>query len=87
LKLLDGAIKRHFDIDVEVARRLRCCYAWADKKHQDGNVQSVLVENSDSGASGISIISIISSTSSTTLLVLLIILVLVLAVVLLLFII
>lgn len=52
LKLLDGAIKRHFDIDVEVPHRLRCCYAWADKKHQDGNVQSVLVENTDSGASG-----------------------------------
>ena len=52
LKLLDKAIKRHFDTDVEIPHRLRCCYAWADKKHQDGNVQSVLVENTDSGASG-----------------------------------
>ena len=52
LKLLDKAIKRHFDTDVEIPHRLRCCYAWADKKHQDGNVQSVLVENSNSGASG-----------------------------------
>ena len=51
LKLLDGTIKRHFDVDVEIPHRLRCCYAWADKKHQDGNVQSVLVENTDSGAS------------------------------------
>eukprot|EP00979_Chaetoceros_neogracilis_P006347 scaffold1285_cov231-Chaetoceros_neogracile.AAC.2 len=49
LKLLDGAIKRHFKIDVEVPHRLRCCYAWADKEHQGGKVQSVLVESTGSG--------------------------------------
>ena len=46
LKLLDRAIKRHFQIDVEVEHRLRCVYAWAEKKHQDGKLQSVLVDNS-----------------------------------------
>jgi len=48
MKLLGGAIKRHFKIDVEVPHRLRCCYAWAEKDHQDGKVQSVLVENAES---------------------------------------
>lgn len=44
MKMVNKAIKRHFDIDVEVPHRLRCCYAWADKTHQDGKLQSVLVE-------------------------------------------
>jgi hypothetical protein len=48
LKLYQKAIKRHFDIDVEVAHRLRCCYAWADKQHQDGKVTSILVDSSTS---------------------------------------
>ena len=49
LKLLTKAVKRHFEIDVEVPHRLRCCYAWAEKKHQDGKVQSVLVDNQGTG--------------------------------------
>ncbi len=57
LKLMDKAIKKHFEIDVEVPHRLRCCYAWADKQHQDGKVESVLVDSSggeaiDQGSSG-----------------------------------
>eukprot|EP01083_Nonionella_stella_P206349 750626_1 len=51
LKATDRAIKRHFDIDVETPHRLRCIYAWAEKKHQDGKLENVLVDNS-SGAGG-----------------------------------
>ncbi len=52
LKLLDGTIKNHFDIEAEIAHRLRCIYAWADKEHQDGKTRSVLVDtNSDSTGS------------------------------------
>ena len=50
LKLMDKAIKKHFEIDVEVPHRLRCCYAWADKHHQDGKVESVLVDSSGAEA-------------------------------------
>lgn len=51
LKAMDRAIKRHFDIEVETPHRLRCIYAWAEKKHQDGKLENVLVDNS-SGAGG-----------------------------------
>jgi len=44
LKLLNKCIKQHFEVEVELPHRLRCIYAWADKKHQDGKVESVLVE-------------------------------------------
>jgi hypothetical protein len=54
LKLLDGTIKRHFDIEVETPHRLRCVYAWAEKEHQDGKTESVLVDASsnDESATG-----------------------------------
>jgi hypothetical protein len=45
LKLMDRAIKKHFEIDVEVPHRLRCCYAWAEKQHQSGKVENVLVDS------------------------------------------
>jgi hypothetical protein len=50
LKFTEQTIKRHFDADVEMPHRLRCTYAWAEKKHQDGKVQSVTV--SDEGRDG-----------------------------------
>lgn len=46
MKLFHRAVKRHFEIDVEVAHRLRCCYAWAEKEHQEGKVNSILVDSS-----------------------------------------
>lgn len=49
LKFTEKTIKRHFDADVEMPHRLRCTYAWADKKHQDGKVQSVTVSEEGSG--------------------------------------
>ena len=52
LKFMDRAIKKHFEIDVEVPHRLRCSYAWAEKQHQDGKVESVLVESSGDGDDG-----------------------------------
>jgi hypothetical protein len=52
LKLLKKTIKRHFEIDVEVAHRLRCCYAWAEKEHQGGKVTSILVDNSNDTMEG-----------------------------------
>ena len=53
LKSLDGTIRNHFDVEAEIAHRLRCIYAWADKEHQDGKTQSVLVDtNTDASGSG-----------------------------------
>ena len=43
-KLLSIAVERHFDIEVEMHHRLRCIYAWANKAHQEGKVDSVLIE-------------------------------------------
>ncbi len=51
LRLLDRAIQKHFEIDVEVPHRLRCCYAWAHKMHQNGKVESILVDGSEGSAS------------------------------------
>jgi hypothetical protein len=49
LKFTQNTIKRHFDADVEMPHRLRCTYAWAEKKHQDGKVQSVTVSEEGHG--------------------------------------
>lgn len=46
VKLLDMTLKKHFEVEVETPHRLRCCYAWAEKEHQDGKVESVLVDAS-----------------------------------------
>ena len=43
-KMFAKTIKNHFVMEVEMAHRLRCIYAWANKAHQDGAVQSVLVD-------------------------------------------
>lgn len=42
-KLFQQTIDNHFDIEIEIAHRLRCVYAWANKTHQDGKVASTLV--------------------------------------------
>jgi len=47
LKLLGKTVKNHFDVEVETPHRLRCIYAWAEKKDQDGKTESVLVEDSN----------------------------------------
>ena len=39
------AVTRHFDIEAETPHRLRCLYAWAEKKHQAGKVKSVLIDS------------------------------------------
>eukprot|EP00816_Leptocylindrus_hargravesii_P005985 CAMPEP_0196813920 /NCGR_PEP_ID=MMETSP1362-20130617/40151_1 /TAXON_ID=163516 /ORGANISM="Leptocylindrus danicus, Strain CCMP1856" /LENGTH=459 /DNA_ID=CAMNT_0042190357 /DNA_START=33 /DNA_END=1412 /DNA_ORIENTATION=- len=43
-KLFAKAIMHHFDVEVETPHRLRCAYAWAEKAHQDGKLESVLIE-------------------------------------------
>ena len=43
-KLLKETITKHFQVEVESPHRLRCIYAWADKQHQDGKVESVHVD-------------------------------------------
>merc|ERR1711957_934308 len=45
-KHLRYTTEKHFEIDIERSHRLRCIYAWADKSHQDGKVDSVLVSSS-----------------------------------------
>mmetsp|Transcript_8906 Transcript_8906/g.12913 ORF Transcript_8906/g.12913 Transcript_8906/m.12913 type:complete len:329 (-) Transcript_8906:16-1002(-) len=42
-KMFRHTIKNHFEIEIESAHRLRCIYAWADKKHQGGKISSTLV--------------------------------------------
>ena len=43
-KLFAKAIVNHFEVEVETPHRLRCAYAWAEKAHQDGKLESVLIE-------------------------------------------
>ena len=52
LKLLNKTMKNHFDVEVEIAHRLRCIYAWAEKSHQDGKAESVLIDSSNGESSG-----------------------------------
>jgi len=42
-KMFQQTISNHFDIEIEIAHRLRCVYTWANKAHQDGKVASTLV--------------------------------------------
>lgn len=47
---LGRTLRHHFEFEIELPHRLRCVYAWANKKHQDGKVQNVIIENtSDEG--------------------------------------
>ena len=50
-RMFQKALKRHFVDEVELAHRLRCIYAWANKEHQDNKMDSVLVENEDGASS------------------------------------
>ncbi|GAX19403.1 hypothetical protein FisN_4Lh384 [Fistulifera solaris] len=43
-KMFRTTCKYHFRDEVEVNHRLRCIYAWANKKHQDNKIESVHVE-------------------------------------------
>ncbi|GAX28425.1 hypothetical protein FisN_4Hh384 [Fistulifera solaris] len=43
-KMFRTTCKNHFRDEVEVNHRLRCIYAWANKKHQDNKIESVHVE-------------------------------------------
>lgn len=49
LNLLERTLSKHFEVEVETPHRLRCCYAWAEKEHQDGKIKSVLVDTSGIG--------------------------------------
>ena len=44
VKLFGVTVARHFEQEVESPHRLRCIYAWADKAHQDGKIESVHIE-------------------------------------------
>jgi hypothetical protein len=44
LRMFQQTLKKHFDDEVEIAHRLRCIYAWAEKAHQDNKISSVQVE-------------------------------------------
>lgn len=55
-KMFKKTTGRHFEIEVEVPHRLRCIYSWADKIHQDGKVQSILVDSGGGDGAGASII-------------------------------
>jgi hypothetical protein len=49
-KLFRHTLQAHFVDEVEMPHRMRCIYAWANKKHQDNKIDSVLVD--DAGWSG-----------------------------------
>ncbi|GKY95208.1 hypothetical protein MPSEU_000483800 [Mayamaea pseudoterrestris] len=49
-KLFQRSVHAHFIDEVEMPHRMRCIYAWANKKHQENKVDSVLVD--DAGWSG-----------------------------------
>jgi hypothetical protein len=44
VRMFQKTLKTHFDDEVEMAHRLRCIYAWAEKAHQDNKISSVQVE-------------------------------------------
>lgn len=44
-KTISKTVNQHMDIEVEIAHRLRCTYAWAEKSHQEGKIESVLVDD------------------------------------------
>jgi len=52
LKMMEKAVKNHFNVEVETPHRLRCAYAWSEKTHQDGKVESVLVSDNNEGIEG-----------------------------------
>ena len=45
-KYLNKTIRYHFDREVELPHRLRCIYAWAEKEHQQGKIESVFIPSS-----------------------------------------
>ena len=49
LRIFQNTIKTHFVDEVEMAHRLRCIYAWADKEHQGNRIDSIQVEASEWG--------------------------------------
>lgn len=51
LKMFRATLKNYFDDELEMPHRLRCIYAWANKKHQDNKVDSVLVDADSGGGS------------------------------------
>jgi hypothetical protein len=50
IKKFNQTIQAHFVDEVEMPHRMRCIYAWANKKHQENKIDSFLVD--DAGWSG-----------------------------------
>jgi hypothetical protein len=48
LTMANNTIKRHFEVEAETPHRLRCIYAWAEKSHQDGKTENVLLDTGGS---------------------------------------
>ena len=43
-KTFEVTLGRHFPLQAETPHRLRCMYAWAEKAHQGGKMDSILVD-------------------------------------------
>lgn len=43
-RMFQKTLQKHFDDEVEMAHRLRCIYAWAEKAHQENKISSIQVE-------------------------------------------
>lgn len=42
--IFSKTLERHFEVEAEMPHRLRCIYEWAEKKHQDNKLESVLLD-------------------------------------------
>lgn len=43
-KMFQKTMRQHFVDEVEMAHRLRCIYAWANKAHQENSIKSIMVD-------------------------------------------
>jgi hypothetical protein len=49
MKRLNKALQNHLHNEMELSHRLRCIYAWANKKHQNNRLDSILVQEESGG--------------------------------------
>jgi hypothetical protein len=58
-KMFRKTIRNHFSEELQMPHRIRCCYAWANKAHQNNRIDAVVVDEQSYSSSS-------SSSSSST---------------------
>jgi Ca2+-binding EF-hand superfamily protein len=66
-RLMVKTLQHHFADELEMANRMRCIYAWANKAHQNNKVDSILVDASSSSLRRGGVVGGNISTAATTL--------------------